>query len=49
MSFVDKSPLLVGSSEIIRALDAEITAAARSTAKVLITGGEITAGERTPG
>ncbi|MBL8140530.1 MAG: sigma-54-dependent Fis family transcriptional regulator [Acidobacteria bacterium] len=38
MSFVDKSPFLVGSSEIIRALDAEITAAARSTAKVLITG-----------
>ena len=38
MSFVDKSPLLVGSSEVIRALEAEITAAARSTAKVLITG-----------
>ncbi len=38
MSIVDKSPLLVGSSDVIRNLDAEITAAARSTAKVLITG-----------
>ena len=38
MSIVDKSPLLVGSSNVIRGLDAEITAAARSTAKVLITG-----------
>jgi transcriptional regulator with PAS, ATPase and Fis domain len=34
----EQSPVLVGTSEVIRALDQEVTLAARSDAKVLITG-----------
>lgn len=36
--FADTSPALIGTSPIMLALDADVTAAARSSAKVLITG-----------